>query len=200
MANYEVSQSMELLTPRKSQAYPIQKEEWNYIKEHINSCKCVFAIYNSIGFLLLGGGASGILSIISNPSCALYWIITVCCFICGLLCLHFSKLSNQTKNENIDNIIEYMEIIEERYVESDPKENTNRDAPNGESSTMESASYRSIVKETIKANPESTAADIAAISQLPKQTVAGYVSALYLAKEICVVGEGHPKKFKLTKE
>jgi hypothetical protein len=188
MANFEISQSSEILSARKTQSYPIQKEEWAHIKDKINLVGRGDDFFHSTGFLLVGGGISGIFAVVPQPTFGFYWVLTVCCFICGLLCLRFTKTLDSTQEAGVDNIIEYMEIIEEKFIDPPPPSSP---AP------IPSVNPRDVIKDVITQNPEKTAAEIADLSKLDRATVAGYISSLYQAGEIVVSGTGRPKKFKI---
>ena len=121
---FTMSQDYELMLPKKKRAYPILIEEWEYIKDNINSIKDDANLYHTVGSVLLGIAGSALVAALTiniptlesgQTPIVIAWSIFSSAFISGCLSLHFGKSQRKVQSLNKNDVIGHMKIIEKRY-------------------------------------------------------------------------------------
>jgi hypothetical protein len=123
---FKMSQDYELIPPQKKRAYPILIEEWEHIKEKINSIKDEANLYHTIGSVLLGVAGSALVAALTiniptleneqmPMTIVIAWFIFSSALISGCLSLHFGKSQRKVQSSNKNDVIGHMKLIEKRY-------------------------------------------------------------------------------------
>jgi hypothetical protein len=119
--NFNVTQEFEIIPHQKGRAYTISVKEWVFLKTKINDIKIEINNFYSIGFLFLGAGASGILTVIVTDfksdlsSKYITWSFLIISVLIGLLCLFFARDKHKAESIKPKEVLSQMELIESRF-------------------------------------------------------------------------------------
>lgn len=124
--SFKLSQGFDLIPPKDRKAYPILCKEWEYLKKKVSSISEKPNLYYSVGLILLGACLATFINILtgsySNPDdqvkLVIAWAVVVVTLLVGLACLHFSKGQREVNLMKASDVLEQMDLIEERYEES----------------------------------------------------------------------------------
>ena len=125
----QMSQGYDVIQPRRGRAYPILCEEWEHLKGRVRKIKTSLGLYHTLGSVILGGGLSTFISIVSGAYTAsakqdpsimvIAWAATISCTLIGILCLRFAKESSTHASDQAEEVAQQMELIEARYLAED---------------------------------------------------------------------------------
>ncbi len=122
-STFQLSQGLDVLSPRSGKAYPIPCDEWNILKDKIGRLTSEPWLFHGIGFLLLGAALSALVSIflgafdIPNDQrrLDLAWSVFAVTAISGMACLFFAHKERGTHRERATDIVAQMDLIEKRF-------------------------------------------------------------------------------------
>jgi len=116
---FQISQGLVVLPPKSGNAYPIPCDEWDVLKGKCEAMSSEPWFFQSAGFLLLGAGASTLISILlgaySAASLTTAWAVMAVTGICGGLCLFFANKETGVERARARDVVTQMQIIERRY-------------------------------------------------------------------------------------
>lgn len=120
--NYKFSQDYEIIPPQRQKVYPISIKEWNNIKQRISEIRDDANLYHTIGSVLLGTALSTLITALisdftTEKSLWICWSIFFITGLSGLLSLHFGREQRKVQNRKSEDVIEQMDLIEDRYKE-----------------------------------------------------------------------------------
>lgn len=121
-----ISQKYNIISPAPGKAYPILCKDWDHLKEQISQIKDGANIYNTIASLLIGAGLSTLVTILSggfspdqsqgsSTRLVIAWACVVVLIFCGIISFYFSSEKKKVNQIKASDIVEQMQIIEERY-------------------------------------------------------------------------------------
>ena len=118
--NIIISQDFEYIPPQPQKVFGVTLREWSYIKEKINQIRDNANFYHTAGSILIGFSLSTLLTAFVNDFkddkyLIICWAVFVVTAICGLLSFYFGYEQRKVQNKTSKDVIEQMEIIEERY-------------------------------------------------------------------------------------
>ncbi len=117
--NFTYSQDYELLRQKKGKAYSIKVKDWDYIKSQLDKIKIETNYFNPLGWLLLGGTISCLITIISTDLPTerknIMWVIIISTFVCGGLSLYFAHKTHYSENIKPKDLKDYMDRIDEDF-------------------------------------------------------------------------------------
>ncbi|ATN01026.1 hypothetical protein CRN77_15360 [Proteus vulgaris] len=120
-SNFKISQDYELASLEKKQAYPIPKDDWDYLKLKMDSVRDDANLYHTIGSVLLGISGSALITALTlkvDPDASIKtiaWSVCICTAICGGLSCFFGSKQRKVQRVGIDDILAQMDLIESRY-------------------------------------------------------------------------------------
>jgi len=122
--NYKFSQDYEIIPPQKQRSYPISIKEWELIKKKINDVKNQANYWHDIGLLLIGAALTTFITIFitdftSNLHLLVCWFIFFLTSISGGLAFFFGSQSQKIQNKTKEDVIEFMNTIQDRFKESE---------------------------------------------------------------------------------
>jgi len=128
---FKMTQDYELVRPLKKRAYPILIEEWEHLKDKIRGICDNANLFHTVGSVLLGVSGSALiaaltLNIPTNTDgttpmpIVLSWLICAGALICGALSLFFGHHQRKVQNSTASDVVEHMELIENRYEQKKP--------------------------------------------------------------------------------
>lgn len=121
--NYKFSQDYELIPPQKQRSYPISTTEWNLIKKRINNIKDDANLWQTVGSILVGTAVPTLITALigdfkNDKSTWICWTAFWVTAIPGGLAFYFGSQQRKTQNETKEDVLDYMNIIEERFASS----------------------------------------------------------------------------------
>jgi hypothetical protein len=120
--NYKFSQDYEIIPPQRQKVYPISIKEWSNLKLKIKEIRDDANLYHTIGSVLLGTALSTFITAIitdftNEKSLWICWSIFFVTGFSGILSLHFGQQQRKVQNRKSEDVIEQMDLIEDRYKE-----------------------------------------------------------------------------------
>jgi hypothetical protein len=124
--SFKMSQDYEIIPPKKKRAYPILVEEWIYLKKKISSIRDDANLYHTMGSVLLGVAGSALTTALTLDlpksqggqtamPIIISWFIFVSSLVCGGLSLFFGRNQRQVQKAAASEVIQQMDLIEQRY-------------------------------------------------------------------------------------
>ncbi len=119
--NFKISQDVELISKKKSSAYPIEVQDWNLIKKRLGRINFSFNYFNSCGSLFIGSALSTFITyfIISEEFQFKCLFISIVCLLLGVLCFIFAFFMNKENNIKVTDVIEDMHHIEKHFLDNE---------------------------------------------------------------------------------
>ena len=126
--NFQLSQDLVILPPKRDQAYPIPCEEWALIKSKISRHTSEPWFFHTIGSILLGAALSTLTSILTGTfqlptqqrALDIAWSVFAVTGITGLACLLFAHKERSVRREQARDVVTHMDLIEKRYERPAP--------------------------------------------------------------------------------
>lgn len=122
--NFNVTQEYEIIPHQKGKAYTISVKEWMFLKSKIKEIDIDINNFYWIGFLLLGAGASALLTILVTDfkddvsSKYLTWCFMFIMVTVGLLSLFFAYKTHKSEKAKPQEILNQMELIESKFEQN----------------------------------------------------------------------------------
>ena len=127
-SSYKISQEYVVQQPKSVKAYPIDCNEWDFLKNKIGALSYKRNWHMALGAALIGVALTTFVAIViavaipSAPkSQTLFISIVIACavlaisVIAAVLCIHFAFQKEEVKKSHASEIVDHMEIIETRY-------------------------------------------------------------------------------------
>lgn len=114
--NLQLSQDLEILTPKSGKAYPVPCDEWCFLKDKLSSVANQPWILPALSFLLLGISLTTIISILlggvaSGPSgngIIIAWAVLVTSGLVGIACLCLSIKQYKMNRTQVSEVVRQM--------------------------------------------------------------------------------------------
>lgn len=127
-SSFKFSQDFEVIPFKKEKVYMIAKREWDFLKSKLRNIGYSINIYYALGVFILGLSGTAWLNIIfigfpKNPdgSCTKMYVIciafAIATAIIGALLLWFGERQRKAQKTKVADVLEQMNIIENRYSE-----------------------------------------------------------------------------------
>jgi hypothetical protein len=122
MSNLKLSQGLEVLRPKADKALPIPCNEWDVLKNKIESLTTEPWLFHTSGSILIGAALATLISIWTGSVTAtpeknliIAWAVTVVCSLVGAACLFFANFERRTHKSKAADVCTQMELIEQRF-------------------------------------------------------------------------------------
>jgi hypothetical protein len=117
---FRMAQGFEVLTPKEYQAYSINCEEWDVLKDRVSKLSIEPWLFHTIGSVLLGVASSAFLAILLGVSLTdqervIAWAIVATAGIAGSLSTWFGQKERGFVRERAADIVTQMGLIETRF-------------------------------------------------------------------------------------
>ena len=123
---FKMSQNYEVMPPQKKSAYPILIEDWEHLKSRIRKISDNANFYHTIGSILLGVAGSALIAALTLNipevvegemplELLVAWFIFASAVASGLLSLHLGGSQRKVQSANVEDVVELMEFIENKY-------------------------------------------------------------------------------------
>lgn len=118
--NYKFSQDYELIQPQKQRSYPISTTEWNLIKKNVGEVKDSSNFWHTIGSILIGAAISTLITALisdfkTEKHTWICWTAFSLSALGGILSFYFGKEQRKIQNKSKEDVIAFMNTIEERF-------------------------------------------------------------------------------------
>lgn len=114
----KISQDHLIITPKTAPSYLIPCRDWEWVKSKINTIPANNFWTRSIGFSVLGAGASFLGSIFLNGTAnttAYAWVLSISAMLVGAVIIGFSFLLKGDVTNTVESVIKDMQHIESKY-------------------------------------------------------------------------------------
>lgn len=122
MSNLKLSQGLEVLRPKTDKALPIPCNEWDVLKEKIDSLTTEPWLFQFSGSILIGAALATKISILTGAvaptpekNIVIAWAVTVVCGLVGAVCLLFALAERKAHKTKAADVITQMKLIEQRF-------------------------------------------------------------------------------------
>lgn len=128
---YETYETKNKIIPQPTQILCIiPLKDWNYLKKKVSQVKRHFQLFDFLAPLFLGTGLTGIFTAILNHFTQVSttiimftWVITVVAIVIGGFLIYLTRVQQKTEDALPESILEYMDFIEDRFIEQENSEN-----------------------------------------------------------------------------
>jgi len=118
-----MSQGLEVLRPKNDKALPIPCNEWDVLKDKIESLTTEPWVFHTTGSTLVGAALATAISIWTGAVVAapgsntlvIAWAITATSTISGLACLTFAQMERGVHRAKASDVVTHMGLIEQRF-------------------------------------------------------------------------------------
>lgn|GEM_PF-809425 len=122
--NIKFSQDYEVIPPQKQRSYPISTIEWSLIKKKIDEIKDNANSWHTTGSILIGATVITFITSLTligdaNKIPLIIWgSATILTAVIGGFAFYFGKEQLETQNKSKEDVIDFMNTIEERFQNS----------------------------------------------------------------------------------
>ena len=134
---FTFSEQYEIAVPQKRLSYPITLEEWDFIKNKIDTIEDQTNKYLIMGGALLGCSLTALINaLIGNfsrtsqntisTSCIIYWAAFVVTLLIALMAFYFGEKQRKLSNARAKDIIDLMDLFEQKYKDHIEKDGNDK--------------------------------------------------------------------------
>jgi hypothetical protein len=122
-SSLSISQDLQIMSPKKEDAYPIPDSDWNYLQAKVSKIASPDLIYHTIGSILFGVAGSAFIALLTLPEeieiigklFYILWAIFATAFICGGLCFFFSYHKRKYITCSKEDVLDEMNRLVKKY-------------------------------------------------------------------------------------
>jgi len=130
----KLTQDMDIVKYRPAAVLPVPTQEWEFIKKKIGRIKPSLNVFLSLGFFCLGASLTAFYRARSasfpqdTPSTmsvdhVVAWMIVVVALFLAVSSFTFAWFRRRDTTQSVDDIIEYLQLIEQRHDFDSPSKN-----------------------------------------------------------------------------